>query len=94
MIDVLQAVQTARNYLGMLYDVNQLQDIQLEEVEISDDGKTWLVTLGFSRPLSPTEALHSLPAALTGEQQHKRDYKIFRIDSENSQVKAMKIREI
>ncbi|MGE0824188.1 MAG: PolC-type DNA polymerase III N-terminal domain-containing protein [Candidatus Binatia bacterium] len=93
MIDVLNAVQTARNYLGMLYGTTKLHDVQLEEVELSDDGKFWLVTLGFSRPL-PAETIDSLRAALTGETQYKREYKIFKIDSEKSEVQSMKIREV
>ena len=94
MIDVKAAVKIAFDYLAKLYDLKRFQDVQLEEVELSDDERNWLVTIGFSRPL-PLEAFQKSPAKfLLGEDQYKRDYKIITIDSESGKVRSMKIRAL
>ena len=52
-IDVRGAVIAAKNYFQSLKDMinNQIQDLRLEEVELSEDQKFWFVTLGFERPV-------------------------------------------
>ncbi len=94
MIDVNTAVKLARDYFVKLYP-NKVQtylDVQLEEVELSKDERTWLVTIGFSRPLSGEPTLKSLSKLLGPE--YKREYKIFTIDAESGKVRAMKIRAV
>ena len=46
-IDVKTAVLVAQNYLQSLQDVmgGNIEDLRLEEVEISEDEKHWFVTL-------------------------------------------------
>jgi len=92
MIDVKTAVQIAANHLGTLYEGYKIYDILLEEVERSEDGKWWLVTLGFSRPLPP----QSIPALLKawGAPDYKREFKVFQIDSTDGLVRSMKIRKV
>jgi len=82
MIDVQEAVRTASKYLSRLYPSAQLQDMQLEEVELTDD-EFWLVTLSFSfvEPDLPRFTF-------------SRQYKIFKIRGENGEVVSMKIREL
>ena len=94
-IDVKAAVTIAIDYLKFLQDniSNELQDIRLEEVELSEDKRYWLITLGYDVPVKN-------PAAFFAElispnaPIYKREYKLFKINSENSQVEAMKIREV
>ncbi|MGI0489076.1 hypothetical protein ACN4EK_27005 [Pantanalinema rosaneae CENA516] len=52
MIDLKTAVKAAYEYFDSIQDMigNQLQDLRLEEVELSDDRKFWLITLGFEAP--------------------------------------------
>ena len=87
-IGVKEAVQAAINYLQDLQSVivpsKILQDLRLEEVELSETRSKppvthWLVTLSFS-----------LPDGL----RVSREYKIFTIDAANGKVQSMKIREL
>lgn len=90
MIDIRTAVNAANRYLTSLQDVmgNSLQDVRLEEVELSDDHKFWLVTLGFDTVAKNRTALDM---QLRGPQ---RDYKLFRVNAETGEVEAMKIRKV
>lgn len=87
MLDVKEAARRASEYFAGLYDPKQIDDVQLEEVEMSEDGKYWLITLSY--PL--------LPAGLTPipfGQISRRKYKLFTIDAQTGEVKSMKIREV
>jgi len=88
MIDVKQAVQVASDFIKQLYGADQLQQLTLEEVELTDDDRFWLVTLGFSRP----ELASPLEAFATAKQ--RREYKILKIHADSGKVQAMKIREV
>ncbi len=48
MIDVKQSVKIASDYVNQLYGTDQLEQLALEEVELTDNDQFWLVTLGFS----------------------------------------------
>lgn len=86
MIDVKQAVQISRNYLSELYQSDEIRDLSLEEVELTEDNRFWLVTLTFTQqmmqPLNPIEAM-------TGPK-YARFLKEIRIDAETGQVRSMK----
>jgi hypothetical protein len=85
MLDVKEAAQRASEYFAGLYSDQKINNVQLEEVEISDDGKYWLITLSY--PVFPQDIV---PIQFIG----KRKYKLFTIDAETGQVKSMKIREV
>lgn len=89
LLDALGAAQIARAYLrsvkSMLGGV-EIQNIRLEEIQISEDEQLWLVTLGFDRVLDEDEAL--VP------NQTRREYKLFEIDANTRKVKSMKIRVV
>jgi hypothetical protein len=85
MLDVKEAAQRASEYFAGLYSDQKIHNVQLEEVEISDDGKYWLITLSY--PVIPQDIA---PIQFIG----KRKYKLFTIDAETGQVKSMKIREV
>lgn len=85
-IDVAQAAQAATQYFRRLFQVTV--DPTLEEVELSEDGKHWLITLGFTEykrdPISnPAHFLLPLP---------KAKFKLFKVDAESGEVLAMKMR--
>lgn len=88
-IPVKQAVRAASDELRELYDSVTLADILLEEVELAEDGKFWLITLGFSRPVSHTEN----PLAQYGKE-YKREFKQFKVDALTGEVQSMKIRAV
>jgi hypothetical protein len=96
LIDVRSAVEAARKYLQQVMDQlvdpgSQIQGLRLEETELSEDRKDWLITLGFDRPLG--NHLDPLQAVLVSKR-YERDYRIFKIDAETGEVQSMKIREL
>ena len=90
MIDVKQSINIAFEYFKELYKPEDLQDVSLEEVELSDDEQYWFVTLGFSRP--PSKLTNPLQAFAV-QKLLPRDYKVVKIHTESGQVLSMKIRE-
>jgi hypothetical protein len=90
MIEVKQAIQIAQDYIKELYHGDEIRDLSLEEVEIAEDNKFWLVTLAFTKqmmqPLNPMEAM-------TGPK-YGRFYKELKIDAEGGQVRSMKNKKL
>ena len=62
------------------------QQPAVEEVELSEDNKNWLITLGVRR--SPGDTISNLYGKTEIE------YKVFKIDAQNGNVLSMKIREV
>jgi len=84
MIDVKQAAQLASQYFAGLYEGQTASGAQLEEVEIAEDGKYWLITLSY--PLTEVTGLLNF--------NYKRRYKVFKIDAETGEILSMKIRKV
>lgn len=84
MLDVQQAAHAATNHLVSLYPQQVLNDVRLEEVELSDDENYWFITLSYL-PATPISLLHLQP---------RREYKVFKIDSQTGRVRSMKIRNL
>ncbi len=55
-VDVRSAVVAAREYFNSLQDMigDYIEDLRLEEAEISEDKEHWFITLGFIRPVDKT----------------------------------------
>src|SRR5262245_30839713 len=55
-LDGRQATERALKYFHSLFSSLSVSDVTLEEIELSEDGKFWMVTLGFNarRPESTT----------------------------------------
>ncbi len=49
-MDVKEAVQVAKAYVAELFDDENIRNVGLEEVDRSEDGNTWTITIDFSRP--------------------------------------------
>lgn len=81
MIGVQRAVAAARDFAGDLLGEEKLAGISLEEVELSEEDRYWLITLGF-----PASGRFSELAGLG------REYKIFKVDAVSGAVSSMKIR--
>ena len=58
-MDVKQAVETAKRYVGELFDQEGIKNLGLEEIELDHSGGEWRVTVGFSRPWT-TQPAHGL----------------------------------
>ncbi|MBO3463984.1 hypothetical protein [Aetokthonos hydrillicola] len=93
-IDVRSAVMAAKKYFEDIQDMigNSINDILLEEVELSENKKLWYVTLGFSRPAVKNERT-LIPDVISLAARNEREYKVFTVDAETGEVKSMKIRE-
>jgi hypothetical protein len=85
MIPVKEAVKRAMVFLAELQEANPPEDVTIEEVELSNDGLFWLITISFFPSGSSI-------AALTGKKPFKQ-YKIFRVDAESGEVISMKMRD-
>jgi hypothetical protein len=92
-IDVRSAVIAAKEYLESIQDViGSIDDILLEEVELSENKSFWYVTLSFNRSLVKKE--RSFITGIELVTQHERHYKLFTVDAVTGEVNSMKIREI
>ena len=56
-IGLRQAVQSVKNHIAELHDIlgNNLEDLRIEETELSEDGNFWLITVSFNREVDPTK---------------------------------------
>ena len=70
-----EAAQIATRYLAEMKNL-PVVDISLEEIELTDDRKSWLVTLGHPRSYLGTT----------------KDFKIIKVDAETGEVLSMKMR--
>ena len=86
MIEIKDAARAALENLPQLIGESELQDLMLDEIELSEDGKAWLATCSFvmAGQGSPIEMM-------TGGKEH-RVSKVVRIDAESGTVEAMKNR--
>ena len=89
MLDVKQAAQTAATYFADLYANQGVTGVRLEEVELTEDGDFWLITLSFPDTDPPKD--HSF-AGMLGSTAPKRLYKVFKVDATTGDIKSMKIR--
>jgi len=89
MLDVKQAAQKASEYFSALYAEHSLSGVQLEEVELTDDGEYWLITLSYPTSRLTASGLNELFGG-TGP----KEYKVFKIDAKTGEVKSMKIRKV
>ena len=85
-IDARVAANAAAAYFKNLYST--VTAFSLEEVELSENGKYWLITLSFEIPAHLGSGF-PLPF-----QPPKTKYKIFKVDAQTGSVVAMKIRKL
>ena len=54
-IGLKKAVQSVRSYIDEHRDIlgNNLDDLRIEETELSEDSKFWLITVSFNREVDP-----------------------------------------
>jgi hypothetical protein len=81
-LTVQEAVSAAASYLKSLYP--NVEGMLLEEVEITDDDRYWLVTLSFV-----AQSQSMVFPSMSG-----RKYKIVKLDRATGTVRSVKIREL
>lgn len=92
-IDVRNAVIAAKEYLKSIQDlIGSIDDILLEEVELSENKSFWYVTLSFNRPLVKQE--RAFMSGMELVTQYKRHYQLFMVDVITGEVNSMKIRQV
>jgi len=88
MVEIKRAVSIAKDFIiNLNSELGDLNDLALEEISQTEDGKYWLVTMGFSRQKPPTSKL--LPTY-----QMERVYKTIKVDKETGEPVAMQIRAV
>jgi hypothetical protein len=92
-INVKQAVAAAIAFIQEIYSSN-LPELLLEEVSLSEDGKIWLITLGFSRERPKTGIEREFQRIYPfDDPKFIRVYKTIEVDAETGEAKRMKIRD-
>jgi hypothetical protein len=93
MIGVKQAISAAVEGLKNIYE-EHVSDLLLEEVERSDDGKHWLITLSLASPPPVNASLQNQFQQLSSAlRPPARSYKLIKIDADTGEFVSMKIRE-
>lgn len=88
-IDVQAAVKVAREHMKKIFGT--VVDLQLEEVDQSEDESHWLITFGFLRP---EPVLDPFMAAVAAVPKMTRVYKIVVVDSHSGKATSVKIRKL
>ena len=89
-MDVKQAVRTAKEHVVELFADEPIGNAGLEEVEFDDLDKVWAITIGFSRLWDDRSDDNVIVRALSSE----RDFKIVRIEDETGRVQSLKHRHV
>jgi hypothetical protein len=108
-IDLRIAVQSVKQYIAEYRDVlgRNINDLKIEEVELSEDNKYWLITVSFNyeklsdqqktyttNPLFPQMA--EIAQQISQKQTFflERDYKVFKVDNSTGEVVSMKMYQL
>jgi hypothetical protein len=84
MISTKQAISNSLDFAKDIYD--HLQNLKVEEIELSEDEKFWRITLGWEELKEDHSAILSNPSY----NPLKRTYKTFYVDVTDGEVKKMK----
>ena len=90
-VDIHKAVKSAFSFFEKSFAHEKTSNLQLEEVELSDDGNFWLITLGYDDPVAVMSEL--LKASSLLRPRPLRKYKVVRVDAESGKAVAVKIRQ-
>jgi len=88
MVTVKQAVTRATKFVEDILAGEELMNPRLEEVDSSENGDLWYVTLSFLRK----EAATSLPDAIRGRE-YQREYKVITVRASDGEALSMKMRQ-
>lgn len=84
-MDVKEAVRIAKEYLGDLFEDEQIMNVGLEEVVFEDVSNIWKITIGFSRPWDQKGSL----VTVLGEGRPARSYKVLSINDDGGRVESV-----
>lgn len=88
-VDLTSAVKTALKFFRESFGSVSLSDVQLEEVEFSEDERFWLITVGYDNPaaVDALKGKYVLPRQIP-----TRKYKVVRVDAKTGRPVSIKIR--
>lgn len=94
-IDIHRAVNVALRFFSKAFSGQPIKNAELEEIDRSEDGKFWLVTVGYDLPISDDlnavrEKLRRLGAGL--KPRPVRKYRVVKVDAATGQPVNVKIR--
>jgi hypothetical protein len=90
-VDVHKAVKAAIAFFEKSFAHEKVENLQLEEVELSEDNRFWLITLGYDDPAA-TNLYEATKIVAALRPRPLRKYKVVRVDAENGKAVAVKIR--
>jgi len=90
-IDFKTAVKKALDFLAGVYADEDLRDVRLEEIELSEDDKFWNITLSYRRYAPPASSVSGATELIAGAP--PREYKVIAVRLWNGEVRSMKIRQ-
>lgn len=90
-VSLREAVAIGRAFVQNAYPEG-LDDLQLEEIDRSDDERYWLLTFGFIRPQTPQAREDFTLVPVLPDREPARIYKAVEIEAHTGIVKSMKIR--
>jgi hypothetical protein len=106
-IDLRKAVQSVKQYITEYRDVlgRNINDLKIEEIELSEDNKYWLITVSFNYEKLPdkqkTYTVNPLFLKKISEEMPQkqtfiieRDYKVFKVDNSTGEVVSMKMYQL
>ncbi|MHB1377602.1 MAG: hypothetical protein ACYCXB_09335 [Candidatus Humimicrobiaceae bacterium] len=90
MIDVKEAARISINYFSEIPGYSEYAKSSIiEEVELTEDEKYWLVTLGYKIPINEG------PFDIMGlGVKYSMKYKVFKINADSGKVYSMKIKYV
>ena len=88
-MDVKEAVQTAKLHIADIFSDEPIMNVGLEEVEFNESDGVWAITIGFSRSWdSPGGVMRALGGDAV------RTFKTVRIEDESGRVESIKHRNV
>ncbi|QMW03237.1 hypothetical protein [Spirosoma foliorum] len=87
MLSVREAAKNALNFYKDIYP--NISGELVEEVELDESHKYWLITLSFPVGVDSVSPLSAVLLPKT-----VRKYKLFKVDAQNGNVESMKIRTL
>lgn len=88
-ISVKEAVNTAIKFVVEMFSQENLMGLRLEEIELSEDGLWWYLTLSFVRGTSPG----AIASAMSGGSTN-REYREVHVSATSGEVRSVKIRQL
>lgn len=93
-MNVKEAVGIAKNYVADIFADEHITEIGLEEIETSEDGSIWHVTIGFKRPWKKPHEKKGPFELLQSTEVFNRWYKTVDIKDFDGTVIALRDREM